>query len=67
MDPRVITRKYYPRNTPEEGIIPPLDTVIRRNTGQYSWQQKPSSHKHLNKAIQFLEPQTLQTEGRIAR
>ena len=33
MDPRVMARKHRPRNTPEEGIMPPSGTVIRRSAG----------------------------------
>ena len=51
MDPRVMAPRHRPRNTPEEGIVPPSGTVIRRSAGQRSWQREPSSHEYLEGAI----------------
>ena len=67
MDPRVVARRGRPRNAPEEGIVPPLGTVIRRSAGQRSWQREPSAHEYLERPIQFSGPRASQTEGRVAR
>ena len=67
MDPRVVARRGRPRNAPEEGIVPPSGTVIRRSAGQRSWQREPSSHQYLERPIQSSGPRASQTEGRVAR
>ena len=67
MDPRVVARRGRPRNAPEEGIVPPSGTVIRRSAGQRSWQREPSSHEYLESPIQSSGPRASQTEGRVAR
>ena len=67
MDPRVVARRGRPRNAPEEGIVPPSGTVIRRSAGQRSWQREPSSHEYLERLIQSSGSRASQTEGRVAR
>ena len=67
IDPRVVAYKGRPRNAPEEGIVPPSGTVIRRSVEQHSWRREPSSHQYLERSIQPSGRRALQTEGRVAR
>ena len=65
-DPRVVARRGRPRNDAEENIVPPAGIVIRRSTGQRSWQRQPSSHEYLERAAPR-PARRPQTQGRIAR
>ena len=62
-----MARKSRPRNTSEQGIVPPSGTVIRRSAGQRSWQREPFSYEYLKRPIQSSGQRASQGEGRVAR